>query len=410
MATLPAARIAATAALFACLIATAQAEERKAPFDLAKALERRPTTAKVLERRADFRLQILVTEVADDGDGQPRTRTHELGRDAEYVYPASAIKLFGAIAAVQRLEELQRARPELSLDTPLAFEPLFDGEAAWREDASNLDGRAVTLRHEVRKLFLVSDNAAYNRCFEYAGRDELHAMCAAAGLGSVRAIHRLSVARTEEQNRQAPRILWRDAAGEWRELLAARTGALAFEPLRMRGFEVGDRWARDNGEIVDKPMDFSRKNRVALGDLQAGLALLVDPRLGPQGSRGWSLGDEHRAFLLATAAEDPARSSNPRYESKDTTAERYKFMLKGLSKHVPRESLLYANKIGRAYGFSTENAWVRDTRSGKAFLATATLYTNADGTLNDNRYEYEQVADPFFEELGDLLGESLLAP
>lgn len=402
--------VAAATIAFLCasFAGAAHAAEERAPFDLDAALRRRPTTAKVLERRSEHRLQALVSEV-EFVDGKARiARVHEVGRDAEYVYPASAIKLLGAIAAVRRMELLQKDLPTLTLDTPLSFEPLFDGETAWRADAGNLDGGTVTLRHEVRKLFLVSDNQAYNRCFDYAGRDALHELCAAAGLETVRALHRLSVARTEEQNREAPRILWRDGDGAWRTLQEPRTATRVFPPLRMRGFEVGERWVRDGAGVVEKPMDFSMKNRVSLGDLQAALAMLADPALSPAGSRGWQLTEEHRRFLFDVAAEDPAASANPRYDPKVARAERYKFMLSGLARHAPREQIVYANKIGRAYGFSVENAWVQDKRSGKAFLATVAIYTNADGTLNDDRYEYEQVADPFFEELGDLLGEALL--
>ena len=163
-------------------------------------LRARPTTRKVLEQRAQYRLQVLVTQVHTAADSRV-----SITQSA-----ASAIKLLGAIAAVQRLEELQQAKLPITLDTPLSFEPLFDGDVAYRSDSSNADGAQVTLRHEVRKLFLVSDNPAYNRCVDYAGRAELHRMCTSAGLTSVRALHRLSVARTEAQNRQTPQILWRN--------------------------------------------------------------------------------------------------------------------------------------------------------------------------------------------------------
>jgi hypothetical protein len=45
---------------------------------------------------------------------------------------------------------------------------------------------------------------------------------------------------------------------------------------------------------------------------------------------------------------------------------------------------------------------------GVGFLFAATIYTNRDGILNDDKYEYAEVADPFFEELGDLLGAACL--
>jgi len=377
-------------------------------FDLEAAMRTKPTTAAVLAAAEDHRLQMLLTQVERRDGRWMRVREQVFRVDAEYAYPASAIKLVGAIAAVARMQDLARSNPSIALDTPLSFEPLFPGEEAWRRDPSNLEGGAVTLRHEIRKLFLVSDNPAYNRCFDYAGRDELHRTCEAAGLDGVRAVHRLSVARTEQQNRLSPRILWRDGAGEWRTLQEEREAKRALAPQRAKGFEVGSGWRRDSGELVAKPMDFSTKNRVPLGELQAALAMLVDPRLVSEGAKGFELTEGHRRFLFETAAEKPEHSSNPRYEDKSIVAERFKFLLRGLKRHVREDEIVYANKIGRAYGFSTENAFVAHQERGVGFLFTATIYTNRDGILNDDKYEYAEVADPFFEELGDLLGAACL--
>jgi hypothetical protein len=377
-------------------------------FDLEAAMRTKPATAAVLAAAEDHRLQMLLTQVEWRDGRWVRVREQVFRVDAEYAYPASAIKLIGAIAAVARMQDLARANPAIGLDTPLSFEPLFPGEEAWRHYPSNLDGASVTLRHEIRKLFLVSDNPAYNRCFDYAGRDELHRACEDAGLDGVRAVHRLSVARTEQQNRMSPRILWRDEAGEWRTLLEEREAKRALAPNRAHRFEVGVGWLRGSGEMVAEPMDFSTKNRAPLRDLQAALAMLVDPRLVDEGSKGFELSDEHRDFLLRTAMESPEDSANPRYEDKSIVAERFKFLLRGLKRHVDEHEIIYANKIGRAYGFSTENAFVAHPGRGVGFLFAATLYTNRDGILNDDKYEYAEVADPFFEELGDLLGAACL--
>ena len=67
---------------------------------------------------------------------------------------------------------------------------------------------------------------------------------------------------------------------------------------------------------------------------------------------------------------------------------------------VPQEHLRVFDKIGRAYGFSIENAWIEDTRTGAGFFLAIVLYTNQDGVLNDDRYEYETVADPFLDAVG----------
>lgn len=39
------------------------------------------------------------------------------------------------------------------------------------------------------------------------------------------------------------------------------------------------------------------------------------------------------------------------------------------------------NKLGRAYGFSVDNAYVLNVETGQAFFLTAAVYTNHNGTL-----------------------------
>ena len=71
------------------------------------------------------------------------------------------------------------------------------------------------------------------------------------------------------------------------------------------------------------------------------------------------------------------------------------------------ERLEIYNTIGQAYGFTTENAWVVDRPTGRSFFLAATLYTNRDGVLNDDRYEYQEIALPFLADLGEAVARRL---
>ena len=55
-------------------------------------------------------------------------------------------------------------------------------------DESNLEGGRITVRHEIRKLFLVSDNRAFNRLYELVGRDRLAASLERSGRDNTTAI------------------------------------------------------------------------------------------------------------------------------------------------------------------------------------------------------------------------------
>jgi hypothetical protein len=39
------------------------------------------------------------------------------------------------------------------------------------------------------------------------------------------------------------------------------------------------------------------------------------------------------------------------------------------------------NKLGRAFGFSVDNAYVLNVETGQAFFLTAAIYTNDNGAL-----------------------------
>jgi cell division protein FtsI/penicillin-binding protein 2 len=169
-------------------------------------LESHPGLAAVVARAAELRLQAVLGTIEPGPDGRPRLRQHGFRLGAEYFYPASTVKLFAAVAVLERLGESARtAGLDVGPGTPLVYYPLFDGEEREDSDPTNLEGGAITVRHEIRKLFLVSDNAAFNRVYELVGQDGLAASMQRAGLRDARIVHRLSDARSAEENRRYPR-------------------------------------------------------------------------------------------------------------------------------------------------------------------------------------------------------------
>jgi hypothetical protein len=392
--------------VLALLLAALAAPQKAVPDDpaLAAALRGLPAAAAVLEHAEEHRVQVLLASVGADAKGRPVLVRRGLRVDREYVYPASAIKLCAAVAALETLNALRRKEPRLTEDTPLAFHPLFAGEELEQKDPSNLEGGTITLRHEIRKLFLVSDNAAFNRLYELVGQQELAERLERAGLKRARVVHRLSEARSEEENRRAPAVDFL-LDGDARFTLPERTSRLRIEDLRVPGVKVGA--ARVEGDRrVEGPMSFARKNSISLVELQDALAKLVRPDLALDGEP-YGLTDAQRELLLQAASEYPSASGNPRYPKDQYPDSWGKFLLPGLERVAPKDAWRIANKIGRAYGFSIENAWVLHVPSGRGLFVTAAVYTNANGVLNDGIYEYEQTADPFLAALGELVGREL---
>lgn len=363
-----------------------------------------PGLRRVVDDAPSHRLQAVLGLVEEGPDG-PRLVQHGFRAGAEYFYPASAVKVFAAAAALERLAELRRETGlPLGVDTPLVYHPLFDDEELEEVDESNVQGGRITVRQEIRKLFLVSDNRAFNRLYELVGQDLLAASLARAGLGDGRIVHRLSEFRSAEDNRRFPRV---EFLGDgFTHTLPERSSEPLPPPLAVPGLLVGSAYL-SGGERTDGPMDFAAKNSFPLAELQRGLCMVVRQDVDC-GGPGFDLSDDDRALLAEAMTQVPGESANPVYDRADYPDDYVKFLLPGLERVVPGRRLAVLDKVGQAYGFTTENAWVADPETGRGFFLAATLYTNADGVLNDDRYEYDTVALPFLADLGEAAARRLL--
>lgn len=364
--------------------------------------ERHPA---VLADPAGRRFQLLIG-VPVERDGATVLERHGFRVDAEYFYPASSIKTAAAVAALELLEELQDRGVPADETTPLVFHPLFEDEVLEDRDPSNLDGGTITVGHELRKLFLVSDNRAFNRLFELAGRRAVNEALWRAGLASARVRHRLDEPRSAEDNRRSPRV----------DLLLPGGGVFTLEERRdeelppndQPGLAAGRAHLRD-GVRIEEPFDFTFKNRISLADLQDLGVLLLRPDLLPDRPR-FRIAEPRLALLRRAMAELPRESANPVYPASEFPDHFTKFLLPGLRRAVPPVRLRVAGKTGRAYGFTVENSHAVDTATGRSFFLTAVLYTNPNQTLNDDEYAYEELADSFFADLGEAAARALLLP
>lgn len=381
-----------------------------APIDLDAVLDAAQSMtahAAILKAPAEHRLQILVSVPVTGDDGRTTLVRSRLGDPAQYFYPASSIKLCAAIAL---LLELNRHNAEHGtahgLDTEWRIGVRFDGDAVFERDASNLDGGRATIRHDLRKMLLVSDNLAYNHCLEVLGADRLNAAMWTAGMRSARLWHRLSESRTAAENMLTRPVLLR--TGEVVTELPARSAAVDLSNGAFGELQLGTGYM-STGKLVAAPMSFAEKNAISLEDLQDVLVEVVRPEIdtGKVGFPGLTL--EQRRFLVSTLGELPRESANPRFDPEKVPDNACKWILEGVRRAVPAEHLRIYDKIGRAYGFTIENAYVEDARTGRGFFFAMVLYTNPDGVLNDDRYGYEEIAAPFFDDVGESITRVVFA-
>lgn len=353
--------------------------------DLEMLLRRDPVVAALVDDARRRRVQVLVAVPCEDEAGRPTLRRSGFRVDAEYFYPASAVKLAVAVAAAQKLNELQ-ADPTTRLR-------IIEREGARTRTIE------TTLADEVERSLVVSDNEAHNRLFELVGRDELGERIAGLGLGSTRIVHRLGDPGEGKQYAFELALQGKDSAP-----IAQRLGFEA-RPVPIEGTLVGTSYVDESGRFVASPMSFEDKNRMSLRDLQDLLVAVVRPELSD--GIDLRLAPRTRTEIATTLGLLPSQSRRAQYPHSLDDVNRP--LLGAAQAAVPGHRVRVFGKGGRAYGFSVENSYVADETTGRSVFVAAVVYANDNGTLNDDRYEYEAVADPFIARVGKLVAQSFLA-
>jgi hypothetical protein len=299
-----------------------------------------------------------------------------------------------AVLALQRLNELNV--PGLDKNTTMITESAGKGLTAVFNDHTTNDGRP-TIAHYIKKIFLVSDNDAYNRLYEFLGQEYLNKTLHKMGYDSVQLLHRLQLNLNEEQNRTTNAIRFIDSGGN---TLYRQPQAFSRLKWYSRQDKMGTGYLR-NKTLVAEPFDFSAKNRFSLTDLHSILQSVIFPETVPA-KQQFRLTDNDYRFLYQYMSMLPRESKFPAYDAHYTDGY-VKFLMFGGDGPIQDSSLRIFNKVGDAYGFLTDVAYVADFKTGVEFMLSATIYCNKDGIFNDDKYDYDTVGFPFLKHLGQVI-------
>ena len=154
-----------------------------------------------------------------------------------------------------------------------------------------------------------------------------------------------------------------------------------------------------NGELINKPMDFSLKNRIAIKDLNGILQRILFPEVF-EGHQRFALSDADYGFLRFWMSRNTVESTAPNYRTSDYWDSYVKFFMYGDTKGQMTDAVRIYNKVGEAYGTLTEVAYIQNKEAGMECMLTATVLVNENGVFNDDTYEYESVGIPFLAALG----------
>ena len=356
----------------------------------------------IISNPKNHRLQVLFTQIDRDENNSPSFTTHSFRlRPKEYFYPASTTKFPIAVLALEKANQNSKINPYLRLEV-LTEKRKLNGVV---RDLSSESGYP-TLAHYIRKLFVVSDNAANNRLYEFLGRDHINKRLWDLGYEKTRIRHRLSIVLDEELNRYTNPFVFYDKD----RILYQQPSQIARVELD-HSFDdhlIGS-YHYSNGKKKDGPIDFSAKNFMNLHEQHEFMKQVIFPESVPANMR-LDLCDEDYNLLYKEMSILPRQSKHPEYIDYDSYYDGYcKFFMYGDTKDRIPDHIKIFNKVGLAYGFLLDNAYIIDIKNNVEFILTAVVYHNDNETMNDNKYEYDDITIPFLAELGRKIYDNELA-
>ncbi len=340
-----------------------------------------------------YRLQILYTQINRNKKNEPIFNTYSYEVDTrKYFYPASCVKLPVAVLALEKARSIN----ELGIHDRYEILPGPIYKSGVNKDSSSENGYP-SLAHSIRKLFVVSDNSAYNYLYDFLGRDHINERLWELGYKSSRIRHRLSVPLSEKENRLTQSINFYNQSKVNYEQKSQIASLLL--DVNVEDYKIGKNHYL-GGSKQNGPLDFSTKNFINLFDQHALIKQIMFPDHF-KNKAAFNLSESDYSILYRDLSILPRESKNPSFLDYDKYYDGYcKFFLFGDTKKRIPDNIKIFNKIGIAYGFTTDNAYVVDLENNIEFFLSAVIYTNSNEVMNDNVYDYEDVSIPFLSELG----------
>ena len=365
-------------------------------------LKSQPAFAEMMQHRKDWNVQIIYTEIDRNKRNKASFTDHAFNLQPDaYFYPASTVKMPIAFLALEKLNELNIA----GLDKNTTM--ITDSASAKQDHVYHHplagDGRP-SIAHYIKQIFLVSDNDAYNRLYEFLGQEYIQRKLKEKGYPDAIIRHRLSVSLTDAQNRQTNPIRFIDTAGKTIYAQPAQNNTNTLPNLNVfqgKGYMRGSK-------LINEPFNFSEKNRVYLQDLHNMLKAVMFPESVAAKQR-FKLTQNDLDFLRRWMSSYPGESKLPEYPANEYWPSYVKFLYYGSEKQAHmQQGLRIFNKVGDAYGYLTDIAYFADFHNNIEFILSATIYCNRDAVFNDDLYDYDSIGFPFMRDLGKAVYEHAL--
>ncbi len=353
----------------------------------------------ILNHPTHNEVQILYTQIDRDENNVPHFKSYSYRLNANhYFYPASTVKLPTAIFALEKLNELNIKG--FTIKSTMITDSAFAGQTKVTKDSSSKSG-LPSIENYIKKILLVSDNDAYNRLYEFVGREEINQKLKKHGLNGTRIIGRLAIGDRGDSTRHTNPIDFYNG-----NKLVYHKPALYDAndyPMHPEHMIMGKGYMDRNDKLVMQPFDFSKNNIYPLADQQLVLKRLLFPETFPKDQQ-YNLTDDQYIFIYKYMSMWPTESKHPTYNPPEYYPAYCKWLFYGGdSLAVIKPHIRIFDKIGDSYGYDIDNAYIVDFKNKVEFILSAVVQSNDDEIYNDNKYEYKTVCLPFMKNIGQLI-------
>ncbi|MEP6514138.1 MAG: serine hydrolase [Parafilimonas sp.] len=349
----------------------------------------------VLQHPETYRCQIIYTQINRDKKNKPHFTNYYYQYDSlQYFNPASTVKLPLAFLSLEKINELKEHG--INRFTAMQFDSAYSKQTVLYKDSTAENG-LPSIAQFIRKAFLVSDNDAYTRMYEFVGQQSINRRLHTMGytdLRITRSFVRLNADATRHTN--PLRFIKPDGSLIYAQPMAYNTDSFDFSHIN----KMGTAYYNRQDSLINEPMDFTTHNNVTLHHLQQLLQSVLFPN-SVSAQQRFNLQKDDYDFLYRYLSQYPSETDYPKYDSSLYYDSYVKFFFQ--KDHYIPDSIRVFNKAGWSYGCITDVSYIIDLKNKVEFMLTATVYVNSDDVLNDDKYEYESIGHPFLYQLGQCI-------
>lgn len=350
----------------------------------------------VLNEPETYRYQIIYTQINRDKNNVPSFKNYYCNVDPfRYFNPASVVKMPLAFLSLEKLNRLRI--PGVSKYTSMQFDSAWSGQTKAYKDSTAENG-LPSMAHYIRKAFLISDNDAYNRMYEFLGQQTINRRLHEMGYPEARITRRFQRMTPEENRHSNPvRFIKQDGTLIYYQPPAFNKDSFDFSRI----YKMGKAHYNADDSLINEPIDFTKANNLPLENMQQLLQSVMFPNSVAAKQR-FQLTKDDYDFLYRYLSQYPSETNYPKYDTSQYYDSFVKFFIRSADHTMPSHIRVF-NKVGWAYGCLTDVAYIADFKNKVEFMLAVTIYVNSDGILNDDNYDYETIGWPFLYKMGQTI-------